>query len=291
MLESMCVWAYQFFIEPFQSYMFLRRPLVACFALALGCGPMGVILVLRRMSLMGEAISHAILPGAAFSFLIFGLSIQMMSLGGFVTGILVALSASILSRKTLLKEDASFAGFYLLSLGIGILIISIYGGNVDLMCVLLGTILSVNVPSLILVSCISSITLIVIALIYRPLILECYDGYFLKSVKGGGHRYHYIFLFLVVMNLVSAFQAIGTLMALGMMMLPAVAARFWAQQVWALSIIASGFVLISGYMGLLLSYHSDWPSGPSIILISGFIYIVSFVAGRYGSLLRKAHYT
>jgi zinc/manganese transport system permease protein len=251
---------------------------------------MGVILVLRRMSLMGEAISHAILPGAAIGFLLFGLSIQMMSVAGFITGILVALSASALSHKTLLKEDASFAGFYLLSLGIGILIISTYGGNVDLMCVLLGTILSVNVPSLVLVSCISTVTLIVIACIYRPLILECYDSYFLKSVKGKGHVYRYIFLFLVVMNLVSAFQAIGTLMALGMMMLPAVAARFWAQQVWALSSIATGFALISGYIGLLLSYHSDWPSGPSIILVSGFIYIVSFMIGRYGSLLRKAHH-
>lgn len=279
---------YAFFIEPFHVYLFLRRPLVACFALALGCGPMGVILVLRRMSLMGDAISHAILPGAAVGFLLAGLSLPFMSVGGFLAGIVVALCAGSVSRKTVLKEDASFAGFYLISLGIGVLIISTHGGNVDLMCVLLGTILSVDTPALLLVSTLSSVTLITFAVIYRPLILECYDTQFFKSVRGGGHFYHAIFLFLVVMNLVSAFQAIGTLMALGMMILPAVAARFWAQQVWSLAAISAGFTFISGYTGLLLSYHSNWPSGPSIILVAGLFYIASLVIGRYGSLLRKA---
>jgi len=285
MIESLD-W-YGLFIKPFEEFMFLRRPLVACVALALGCGPIGMFLVLRRMSLMGDAISHAILPGAAFGYIIAGLSIPAMSMAGFVAGSVVALSAGMLSRYTLLKEDATLSGFYLIALGIGILLISLKGNSVDLMCVLLGTILSVTIPSLYLVASLSTITLITTAIIYRPLMVECYDHEFLKSVQGRGYMYHYIFLFLVVMNLVSAFQAMGTLMALGMMMLPAVAARFWTKQVWSMAIVAACFALFSGYVGLLVSYHGDWPSGPSVILVAGSIYIFSFIVGRFGSLLRK----
>ena len=289
-MDNLLSGIYAFFIEPFASYLFLRRPLVACFAIALGCGPMGVMLVLRRMSLMGDAISHAILPGAALGFLIAGLSIPAMSLAGFATGALVALSAGYIARKTLLREDASFAAFYLLSLGIGVLLISTHGGGVDLMCVLLGTILSVNFTSLVLVSLSSSLTLIIFVLIYRPLILSSYDSPFLASVGGRPAFYQTLLLLLVVLNLVSAFQAIGTLMALGLMLLPAVAARFWAGQVWSLCAVASIFTFVSGYTGLLLSYHSGWPSGPSIILVAGVIYILSFIFGPYGSLTRKAHF-
>ncbi len=252
---------------------------------------MGVMLVLRRMSLMGDAISHAILPGAAIGFLIAGLSIPAMSIAGFVTGAFVALSAGLVSRRTILQEDASFAAFYLLFLGIGVLLISTHGGGVDLMCVLLGTILSVNFPSLLLVASISTLTLVIFAICYRPLILSSYDAPFLASIGGKPDRYHVLFLLLVVINLVSAFQAIGTLMALGLMLLPGVAARFWASQVWSLCAVSGIFTFVSGYTGLLLSYHSQWPSGPSIILVAGLIYLVSLIFGRYGSLTRKAHFS
>ena len=291
MESSWLQWAYDFFIEPFASYLFLRRPLVACFAMALGCGPMGVMLVLRRMSLMGDAISHAILPGVAIGFLIAGLSIPVMSLTGFITGTLVALSAGVVSRRTILREDASFAAFYLLFLGMGVLIISTQGGGVDLMSVLLGTILSVNISSLLLVSTISSLTLILFAIFYRPLILSSYDSPFLTSIGGRPAVYQNMFLCLVVLNLVSAFQAIGTLMALGLMLLPAVAARFWATQVWCLCVVAGGITFVSGYGGLLLSYHSQWPSGPSIIMMAGLFYLISLIFGPHGSLTRKGQLT
>src|ERR1700689_5441446 len=91
-----------FFVTPFTDYVFLRRALMACMALALGCGPVGVLLVLRRMSLVGDALAHAILPGAALGFLFGGLSLPAMGLGGFLVGFLVALSAGAISRFTIL---------------------------------------------------------------------------------------------------------------------------------------------------------------------------------------------
>lgn len=273
-----------FLIAPFVDYVFLRRALMACMALALGCGPVGVLLILRRMSLMGDALAHALLPGAALGFLIGGLSLPAMGLGGFVVGFLVALSAGAISRSTILNEDASFAGFYLISLSLGVLIVSVQGSQVDLMHLLFGTILAVDSTSLLMVTSITTFTLFALALIYRPLLIECFDPGFLRVIGGRGELYHSLFLILVTLNLVSAFQALGTLMALGIMMLPAVASRLWARHVWSLFLLSSFFAILSSYVGLLLSYHLAWPSGPSIILVAGIIYGISLVFAPFGAL-------
>jgi zinc/manganese transport system permease protein len=275
---------YDFFILPFESYTFLKRALVACLALSMSCAPIGVLIVLRRMSLMGDALSHSILPGVAIGFLLSGISLPIMSFGGFISALLVALLASIVSRTTLLREDASLVGFYLISLAFGSLIVSVKGTNVDLMHILLGTILAVDNASLFLVAGISSVTLIIGALIYRPLIIECFDPSFMRSLGALGSLYHGLFIILIVLCMVASFQALGTLMALGMMMLPAIAARFWAEEIWSLFSIAFLTALISGYIGLLLSYHFVWPSGPSIILVAGLIYIISLLIGQHGSI-------
>jgi zinc/manganese transport system permease protein len=275
------------FLSPFQEFLFMRHALVACLALALGCGPLGVLLVLRRMSLVGDALSHAVLPGAALGFLVSGLSLYAMSLGGFAAGLAVALLAGAVTRLTTLREDASFAALYLISLASGVLIVSLRGSSIDLIHVLFGTILAVDDAALILVASITTATLLILALIYRPLIVECFDPGFLRSVGGRGATVHFIFLVLVVLNLVAGFQALGTLMAVGMMMVPAVSARFWARQVWSTALIAVIIAMLAGYTGLLLSFHANLPSGPSIILTAGLCYVFSVVFGLHGSIYTR----
>lgn len=275
---------YAILIEPFVDYGFMRRALIACMALALGGGPIGTFLILRRMSLMGDAMSHAILPGAAIGFLVAGLSIWSMSAGGLIAGLAVVLLAGLISRTTALREDASLAGFYLISLALGVLIVSMRGSSIDLLHVLFGTILSVTDDALLLIASIASATLIALAVIYRPLVIECFDPAFLRATTGGGAVYHLIFLMLVVVNLVAGFQALGTLMALGLMMLPAAAARFWAGAIWSLCALSIVLAFLSGLIGLLVSYNLSLPSGPSIILTAGIFYVGSIVLGTRDSL-------
>lgn len=275
---------YAALIEPFIEFGFMRRALVACFALSLGCGPIGVLLIVRRMSLVGDALSHAVLPGAAIGFLVAGLSLVAMSLGGFIAGLAVAVLSGLVARVTPQREDASFAAFYLISLALGVLIVSTHGSNVDLMHVLFGTILAVDNASLLLIVSIAGATLIILAVIARGLIVECFDPGFLRAVGGPGAAMHVAFLVLVVMNLVAGFHALGTLMAVGLMMLPAAAARFWAGGIATLTAISSAIAIASSYAGLLLSYHAGLPSGPAIILVAGGIYIVSVATGARGSL-------
>ena len=168
--------------------------------------------MLRRMSLIGDAMAHAILPGAAIGFLIAGLSVFAMAGGGLIAGFLIAFGAGLIARATPLKEDASLAAFFLISLALGVTIVSVKGSNIDLMNFLFGSVLAIDDPTLLLIASIASASLIVLAVIWRPLVLECVDPGFLRSVSRTGGPAHIAFLALVVMNLVGGFQALGTLL-------------------------------------------------------------------------------
>jgi len=276
---------YDTFIAPFAEFDFMQRALVGVVAIALGSGPVGIFLMLRRMSLTGDAIAHAILPGAALGYLVAGLSLPAMTLGGLVAGIVVAVAAGLVARLTSLKEDASLAAFYLLSLALGVTVISVRGSNVDLLHVLFGTVLALDDAALLLLAGVATITLLALAVVYRPLVLECVDPTFLRSVSRAGPPTHLLFLGLVVLNLVAGFHALGTLLAVGLMMLPAIAARFWSADITIMMIVAVGAGLVSGLVGLLLSYHFELPAGPAIILTAGGIYILSLIIGPAGGLL------
>jgi zinc/manganese transport system permease protein len=278
---------YSALVAPFIEYGFMRRALVASIALGLGSGPVGVLLMLRRMSLVGDAMSHAVLPGAAIGFLIAGgVSLPAMGLGGLVAGLSVALLSGLVSRTTPLREDASFASFYLASLALGVLIVSLRGSNMDLLHVLFGTILAIDATALYLVGSIASLTLVILAVVYRPLVAECFDPGFLRAVGGRGPLYHFLFLFLVVINLVAGFQALGTLMAVGLMMLPAVIAQLWARTLPIMLLIATSTAALSGLVGLLVSFHFGFASGPTIILTASLIYGASLLISPSGAIRR-----
>lgn len=278
---------YDLLIAPFAEFDFMRRALVGVGVLSLGACPIGVFLMLRRMSLMGDAMAHAILPGAAIGFLLSGLSLFAMTAGGLIAGFVVALVAGLVARNTELKEDASLAAFFLISLAVGVTIVSLRGTNIDLLHFLFGNILALDNDTLLLIAINASVTLVALALVYRPLVLECVDASFLRSVSRSGAIAHLVFLALVVVNLVSGFQALGTLLAVGIMMLPAATARFWARNITDMILIATACGLVSGYAGLVISYHAGLASGPAVILVAGALYLLSLLLGPVGGLLRQ----
>jgi zinc/manganese transport system permease protein len=279
---------HELFIAPFTEFEFMRRALAGALALALGAGPIGVFLMLRRMSLVGDAMAHAILPGAAVGFLLSGLNLYAMTAGGLIAGFVVALLTGLVARTTELKEDAALATFYLLSLALGVTIVSLKGTNIDLLHVLFGSVLGLDDQTLVLIAGNATLTLIVLALIYRPLVIECVDPGFMRSVSRAGGPAHLAFLALVVLNLVSGFHALGTLLAVGIMMLPAATGRFWARDISRIILVATVSGIVSGYAGLLLSFHTGVPAGPGIILVAGGIYVVSLLFGQVGGLVRQA---
>jgi zinc/manganese transport system permease protein len=285
--------AWNLLLAPFAEFAFMRRALVATLALSLSAAPLGIFLTLRRMSLFGDALSHAILPGVAVGFMLFGLSLTAMVLGGVIAGLLVAGVAGLISRATTLREDASLAALYLVALALGVTLISSHGTQLDLLHILFGSALGVDTPGLLLVATVASVSVLILAAAYRGLVLESFDPVFLGATGQRGSRtgrswmWQQGFLILVVVNLVAAFQTLGTLMAVGLMMLPAVSSRLWHDTLPAQLVNASAQAMLAGYFGLLLSYHLDTPSGATIIGCAGALYGVSLLVSPGGWLPRQ----
>jgi zinc/manganese transport system permease protein len=257
-------------------------------ALSLSAAPLGVFLTLRRMSLLGDALSHAILPGVAVGFMLSGVSLLAMTLGGVVAGLGVAALAGWVTRLTTLKEDASMAAIYLIALALGVTIISLHGTQLDLLNILFGSALAVDSTSLLLVASVSSLSVLAMAAMYRGFVLESFDPGFLNAVSPNAWVWQQGLLMLVVINLVAGFQTLGTLMAVGLMMLPAVSARLWHATLPLQLVNASAQSALAGTVGLLVSYHLDAPSGPVIVGCAGALYAVSVVCAPGGWLARLA---
>jgi zinc/manganese transport system permease protein len=264
---------YALIVEPFETLAFMRAALVACLALALMNGAVGTLLVLRRMSLDGEVLGHAVMPGAAVGFLYAGPSPLWLSLGGLASGLAVAALGGLVTHGGA-RRDAGLVAFYLVALSLGVALVAWRGSNVDVMRVLFGTVLAIDQRALLQMAAVSSVIVLVIAALYRPLAVGAFDPAFLRAV-GARAPYGAVFSTLVVLALVASFQAFGTLLAVGPMLLPAAAARCWRLGAAGAMALATGFGLAASVVGLLVSYHVNLPSGPAIVLAAGLLFGIS----------------
>jgi zinc/manganese transport system permease protein len=280
---------YRLLFEPFADPA-VRHSLAAIVALAFSAAPIGVFLMLRRMSLVGDAMAHAILPGVAIGFLVAGLDVFAMTLGGLVAGLVIALAAGAVSRATKLQEDASLAVFLLVSLALGVVIVTVNGIDIErLMTFLFGeTAAKMSTDKLFVIAGNSTVSLVALALIYRPLVLGCVDPGFLRSVSRADGIAHLTFLALLVLNLIDAFHALGTLLGVGIIIIPAGIARFWSRDISMMIALAIASALLSGWAGLLFAFHEDIPAGPAVTLAAGVLYIGSVLFGRIGGLVWQA---
>jgi zinc/manganese transport system permease protein len=275
---------YALLIGPFEGFSFMRIALVACLALALANGPLGVLLLLRRMALDGDVLSHAVMPGAALGFVFSMHSLTALSLGGLASGTVVAGLTGLLGRSRPARHDAGLVAFYLVALALGVTLVAILGSNVDIVRVLFGTVLAIDVRALLQIAIVSSLTMLLLAMFYRPMAVDSFDPIFLRMV--GGHGMRSLFIALVLFNLVVSFQAFGTLLAIGPMLLPAAAARCWTNRPGLMMTLATAMGILSSYAGLLLSYHRNLPSGPAIVMAAGGLYGASLLVSATANLIR-----
>nr|WP_275065141.1 metal ABC transporter permease [Bartonella sp. ML70XJBT] len=265
----------------------MQNALIGSILLSMSACPVGVFLMLRGMSLTGDAISHAILPGVATAFLICGFSLISMTLGGIFAGIIVALATVLISRNSFQKEDASMTVFYLIALAAGVIIISLKDSTIELLHLLFGSVLAIDTQALWLITIIMLITLCCLFIFWRALVLESFDPLFFKSLSPLSKYIHISLLGLVVLNLVGGFQSLGTLLSVGIMMIPAITARFWFSHLVPICVLSTLFGIISSVCGLLLSFHLSLPSGPAIIIAAGFIYLISCLISPRGFIVTR----
>ena len=269
------------FIDPFQQFLFMRDGLLAIAILSLATAPIGCLLVLKRMSLIGDTLSHAILPGVAVAFALFGLNVLALSIGALATGLLGAVVAGIIAPRTNLPQDASFAAFYLVSLAVGVCLISAFGSNADILHFLFGNLLAMPPGYLQILAATVAASMLLFLLWFKPLLASAVDAEYVRMNPRYGNHYESLFLLVFVAVLVAAFFAIGTLLAMGLFLLPAIIVRLWG---WHWRRMMIGAVLISwvgGGIGLLLSFYYNLTAGPGIIMVLGVFYAATLLAAWF----------
>lgn len=280
-------------LAPFFDYDFMAKAFLVSSLLAIIGAPVGVFLMFRRLSLLGDALSHALLPGAAIAYLFWGLYFPALYFGGLVAGLVVAGLATLLSHLTPQKDDHSMAPLYLMAVAAGVVIVSQSGSNVDLLHLLFGSILALDETTLGIVLFSSSVAALLWLFFARLILFESLDPQHLKRLGYPVAWIHFLFLFLVVLTLVTGFQAMGTLMSLGLILLPAASARLCAESIRGQIFCAAALGILASFTGLMFSFSWNWPSGPAIVLACGLFFALSFVFGPTQGLVprwRRRHH-
>lgn len=272
--------------EPF-GYPFMQRALLSCALIGFTNGFLGTFIILRRQALLADALSHSLLPGLAIAAMVVGLSPGGLLLGGLVAALLVAIGGQFMARNSRLKDETAVASLYIIAFALGIVLIRFAKVKVDLTHFLFGNILGVGNGDLWISYGSAFLTLTTLVFFHRPLLLTLFDA---TVARASGIRVGWIetgLLALTVLGLVASLQAVGVLLSLGLLILPAATAYLltnsFSRMLWGGAFLG----LISATGGLLLSFFANIPSGPCIVLLMAlFMGAAYFFSPRYGVLTR-----
>jgi len=264
-----------------------RSAAAGALALAFGGAPLGVLLIARRMSLVGDALSHGILPGAAIAYLLFGRDPAALTIGALLAGLVLAAASSLLARTGRLPEDASFAVFYLSALALGVLLMGRQQNLEVLHEMLFGAAGAMGRDAVVLSAVAATATLVAMALFIRGFLAESADPVFTRSVGVQARALHLLLMMLVALNLVAGFRAFGALMTVGLMMIPAAAARFWAKGYGGQAAIAVLISATASLAGLLVAAWKGIEPGAAMTLSAASLFALSGIFGRVGGLVQN----
>ena len=264
-----------------------RSAAAGAISLAFGGAPLGVLLVARRMSLMGDALSHGILPGAAIAYLLFGPNPLALTLGALTAGLILAAASSLLARAGRLPEDAAFAVFYLSALALGVLLMGHEQNMEALHEMLFGAAGALDASAVLLSATAATLTLIALALYMRGFLAESADPLFTRSLRVHGGALHLLLMMLVALNLVAGFRAFGALMTVGLMMIPAGAARYWARGYGGQAGAAVVISAVASLTGLTVAAWRGIEPGAVMTLAAAALFGLSALVGRAGGLLQN----
>jgi zinc/manganese transport system permease protein len=249
--------------------------LIASLLISYASAPIGVFLNLKRMTLMGEAISHSLLPGFALAFMFYGMSYAGLILGGLFAGILVLGLMMGLNRLVTIKEDGVLTIIYLTFSAFGILIVLKSGIKIDLSHILIGNILLIDKVWLLILAVSSVLIRFIFSRIRKKLLIVLMDPEYAQFLGIPIQQIKSIFYFLVLWILVLCFYSVGTLLALGLLLIPALNAKVLAKSIDKQILFSLGFGVLMSLLGLMTSIGLDWPTGPTIILAGGFLFILT----------------
>ncbi|HHG6161547.1 metal ABC transporter permease [Staphylococcus aureus] len=275
------------FVEHLFTYQFLNRALITSIIVGIVCGTVGSLIVLRGLSLMGDAMSHAVLPGVALSFL-FGIP---MFVGALITGMIASIFIGYITSSSKTKPDAAIGISFTAFLASGIIIISLINTTTDLYHILFGNLLAITNSAFLTTIVIGSIVLILIIIFYRPLMISTFDPTFSRMSGLNTTLLHYFVMLLLSLVTVASIQTVGIILVVALLITPASAAFLISKKLYSMMIIASLISVISSIVGLYYSYIYNIPSGATIVLCTFVIYIITLFFTKFTNRKKRGSLT
>lgn len=271
------------FIEHLFQYQFLNRALITSIFVGIVCGTVGSLIILRGLSLMGDAMSHAVLPGVALSYL-FGIP---MFIGALVTGMISSLCIGFISEKSKTKQDAAIGISFTAFFALGVIIISSINTTTDLYHILFGNILAVTQSAFISTMIVSVVVILLIIIFYRPLMISTFDPIFSRMSGLNTTMIHYFVMLLLALVTVASLQTVGIILVVALLITPASAAFLITRKLHTMMIVASIISVISSTAGMYVSYIYNLPSGATIVLCAFIIYAIIFTFYKFKNKTQK----
>lgn len=271
------------FIEATFQYDFLQKALITSVMVGIICGVIGCFIILRGMSLMGDAISHAVLPGVAISYL---LGINFF-IGAVVTGLLTALGIGFVSQNSRIKNDTAIGILFTSAFAIGIILISFLRSSSDLYHILFGNVLAVRPSDMWMTLIIGIIVLGAIYLFYKELLVTSFDPTMAAAYGLSTRLVHYLLMTMLTLVTVASLQTVGIILVVAMLITPAATAYLLTNRLSRMIFLSAGFGTISSIVGLYFSFTYNLSSGASIVLVATALFALVFVFSPRHGLLRK----
>ncbi len=268
------------------QYAFMQRALIAAVLVGVVCGTLGCYIVLRRMALIGDALSHAVLPGAAISFM---LGAADFFLGAAVAGIVTAVLIGWVTANSRVKEDAAIGVVFTGAFALGIVLITlIQSRSVDLFHMLFGNVLGVEDRDLMITAGITGTVLLTVLLLYKELLLHSFDPIFAAAIGLPGRALHYLLMLLLSLTVVASLQTVGLVLVVAMLVTPASTAYLLTDRFGRMLGISAGIGVLSAVTGLFASYYWNVSSGAAIVLVATLLFFVAMLfAPKRGLVLRQ----
>lgn len=272
------------FLNDLQTYAFLQKAFVTSIMVGIICGVIGSFIILRGMALMGDAISHAVLPGVAISYM---LGINYFY-GAVFTGILTAFGIGAITQNSRIKSDSSIGLVFSAFFALGIILITRAGSATDLTQILFGNVLAVRTSDMWLTLAIGSIVILVVILFYKELLVSSFDETMAAAYGLKVRFIHYAIMFLLTLVTVASLQTVGVILVVSMLITPASTAYLLTNRLSVMVLLASFFGALSAVIGLYFSFEYNMPSGPVIALATTALFLLAFLfSPKQGIVFRK----
>ncbi|HEP6601274.1 TPA: metal ABC transporter permease subunit [Streptococcus pyogenes] len=271
------------FFEGLMSYHFLQNALITAVVIGIVSGAVGCFIILRSMSLMGDAISHAVLPGVALSFI---LGVNFF-IGAIIFGLLASVIITYIKENSVIKGDTAIGITFSSFLALGVILIGVANSSTDLFHILFGNILAVQDSDKWITIGVSIFVLGVISLFFKELLLTSFDPILAKSMGVKVNVYHYLLMVLLTLVAVTAMQSVGTILIVALLITPAATAYLYANSLKVMLVMSSLLGALASVLGLYLGYTFNVAAGSSIVLTSAMMFLISFfVSPKQGYLKR-----